>query len=69
MACLLFYAIYFQEEDDLEQFWYFLGGGMLAGVIVGVLMCKFQKVGAAMLAGWGGFTAGLLLTEVAIAYT
>ena len=33
------------------------------GIVVGVLMMKLQRVGAAVLAGWGGFMIGLLINE------
>jgi len=33
------------------------------GVVVGILLMKFQKVGAALAAGWGGAIAGMLLNE------
>lgn len=38
----------------------------LIGLIVGVIMVKLQKVGAAILAGWGGFMLGLLLNETVL---
>jgi hypothetical protein len=40
-----------------------MGGGAVIGVIVGVLLAKCVKVGAAILAGWGGFALGLILNE------
>ena len=38
----------------------------LIGLIVGVIMVKLQRVGAAILAGWGGFMLGLLLNETVL---
>jgi len=33
------------------------------GIIVGIIMMKLQRIGAAILAGWGGFMLGLLINE------
>ena len=35
----------------------------LIGIVVGVLMTRLQRVGAALLAGWGGFMIGLTINE------
>ena len=71
VACFLFYTIYLQGQDDLEAFWFFLGGGILLGIILGCLLSRprFMKVGASILAGWGGYCVGLILVETAFAYT
>jgi len=63
-SCLIFYAIYFTDVNKTDAFWYFLGGGALGGILVGLLLAKFVKFGAAILAGWGGFTLGLILNEM-----
>jgi hypothetical protein len=64
-AGLLFcYLIYASSIDDFTStFYYFLGGGFVIGVIVGWLLARFVKVGAAVLAGWGGFCLGIILNE------
>lgn len=38
-----------------------MGGGAAVGVIVGVLLASCVKVGAAILAAWGGFALGIIL--------
>jgi hypothetical protein len=40
-----------------------MAGGAAVGLIVGGLLAKFVKVGAAVLAAWGGFAVGLMLNE------
>lgn len=60
-SCILFYAVYFNTMDDVNTFFYFLGGGLIAGIIVGILLACFIRFGAAVLAGWGGFALGLLI--------
>lgn len=64
IACLLFYAVYFNVNTDVSQFWYWLGGGVVVGIIVGILLMKFVKVGASIAAGWGGAAAGILLNSL-----
>jgi len=63
VSLFIFYAVYLDAIELTPVFWYFLGGGAAAGIAVGLLMAKFVKFGAAMLGGWGGFAAGLILNE------
>jgi hypothetical protein len=59
----IFYAAFLDALTLTPVFWYFLGGGVIGGIVVGLLMAKFVKFGAAMLGGWGGFAVGLILNE------
>lgn len=63
LSCLIFYAVYVEQESDLADFWYFLGGGAFAGIFVGILLAWLSRVGASVLAGWGGLCGGLILYE------
>merc|ERR1712079_498936 len=63
VSCFIFYAVYLEKESQLADFWYFLGGGAFAGIFVGLLVAWAYKVGAAVLAGWGGVCGGLVLYE------
>lgn len=64
LSLLFCYAVYSSSADDLKStFWYFLGGGAVAGLLVGYLLARFVKVGAAVLAGWGGFCLGIVINE------
>jgi hypothetical protein len=65
-SCLIFYLVYFTDLNETSAFWYFLAGGALAGLLLGLLLAKFIKFGAAVLAGWGGFAAGLILNEAVL---
>lgn len=62
-ALLVFYAVYITSVDELATFYYWMGGGAVVGIIVGCLLAYCVKVGAAILAGWGGFALGLILNE------
>jgi hypothetical protein len=63
VVLFIFYATYLNAIELTPVFWYFLGGGVVGGLIIGILMAKYVKFGAAMLGGWGGFAAGLILNE------
>lgn len=63
LSLLIFYAVYISSVDELATFYYWMGGGAVVGIIVGALLAKCVKVGAAILAGWGGFALGLILNE------
>ena len=63
MSCFIFYAVYLNNTSDLADFWYFLGGGAVVGILVGLVLAWAVKLGAAILAGWGGFCLALILNE------
>ena len=67
LSLLFCYAVYAKSTDDLmSTFYYFLGGGLIAGILLGWLLAKFVKVGAAVLAAWGGMCLGLILNEAVL---
>lgn len=66
LSCVIYYSVYLNDTSDLSEFWYFLGGGAAVGILVGLLMCWAMKLGAAILAGWGGVCAGLILNETLV---
>jgi hypothetical protein len=63
VSLFIFYACFLTAIEITPVFWYFLGGGVAGGLVVGILMAKFVKIGAAILGGWGGFALGLILNE------
>lgn len=60
---LAFYSLFLSDNTEDWVGWTVMGCCILIGLIVGVIMYKIKKVGAAILAGWGGFMLGLLLNE------
>ncbi len=66
LSCLIFYSVYLDDTADTADFWYFLGGGALAGIFVGLLLAWCVKIGAAILAGWGGVCGALVLYEAVL---
>jgi len=63
LSFLIFYAVYLDNTSNMADFWYFVGGGAIVGILVGLLLSWAVKVGAAILAGWGGFCLALILNE------
>jgi hypothetical protein len=43
--------------------WAVLGAAILIGVVIGLLCSKFARIGATLIALWGGFLFGILLNE------
>jgi len=64
VSCIFFYAVYANATTDPKEFFYWLGGGVVAGIVLGCILCKKQKAGVALLAGWGGITLGLMVDEM-----
>lgn len=64
VACLAFYAVYATSATDPKEFFYWMGGGVVAGIILGCVLMKKQKAGVGLLAGWGGIALGLMLDQM-----
>jgi hypothetical protein len=41
VVCIVFYAVYFTSTTDPSQFWIWLGGGVVAGIILGIILMKY----------------------------
>jgi hypothetical protein len=57
----IFYSTFLKKDTELWIVWLVLGGAILVGLLLGFILQKYAKVGAFVLAGWGGFTLGLIL--------
>ena len=66
LMALIFYAVYFDSLSQTKDFWFFVGGGVLLGIIVGLLLSCYVKIGAAVLAGWGGYALGMIFYEAVV---
>jgi hypothetical protein len=63
----IFYTTFLSTETEEWKFYVTGGSAIVAGLILGYFLQKFAKVGAFLLAGWGGFAVGVLLYN-AVAY-
>jgi hypothetical protein len=58
---IIFYSTFLSENSKGWVGWVVLVGAILFGLIIGCLLIKFIKIGAFILAAWGGYALGLLL--------
>lgn len=58
---LLFYSTFLESDTEYWVGWVVLSCSAIAGLAVGYLLFKCQKLGAAFIAGWGGFLIGLVI--------
>ena len=58
---ILFYTTFLDSSTAAWIGWTVLSCSILLGIAGGILLMKCQKLGAAVLGGWGGFLGGLLL--------
>jgi hypothetical protein len=41
ITCLIFYAVYATSTTDPSEFWMWLGGGVVVGIILGIVLMKY----------------------------
>lgn len=63
---LLFYTTFLQDTTEAWVGWTVLGCSILIGLVVGFFTMKLERVGAALIAGWGGFLLGAMLCEAVL---
>ena len=61
LSMLFMYSTFFSDKTDPVYGWVTLALSIILGAIVGVILAKLSKLGVAVLAGWGGFSLGLVL--------
>ena len=66
LILLFFYALFLSDDTEDWVGWTVMICAGIIGLIVGIIMIKLQRVGAAILAGWGGFMLGLLINETVL---
>jgi hypothetical protein len=58
---LLFYSTFLKNNTKVWVGWVVLAGSVILGLIVGCCLIKLSKIGAFVLAAWGGFSLALLI--------
>jgi len=66
LVFILFYTTFLTNNTKAWVGWTVLGCSIILGIGGGFLLFKCQKLGAAVLGGWGGFVLGLLLNETVL---
>lgn len=65
---ILFYATFMSNNTEAWVFWLVFSLTILGGLAVGFVLFKCQKLGAACIAGWGGFLGGLIINTAILGY-
>lgn len=58
---LLCYVTYLQRDHKAYVNWFTLIMAVIFGLVVGCFCAKFERLGAVVVAGWGGYICSLLL--------
>lgn len=63
---LLFYTTFLKDTTEAWVGWTVLVCSILIGLVAGFFVMKLERLGAALLAGWGGFLLGVMLNEMVL---
>lgn len=63
---LLFYTTFLTDKTDAWIGWVVLISSLIVGLLGGYLLYKLQRVGAAVVGGFGGFICGILVYTTAL---
>ena len=66
LILIIFYATFLSDNTASWLGWLMLSLSIVIGLGVGFLATKLEKLGACLLAAWGGFCAGVLLNETVL---
>lgn len=61
LVWIIFYSTFLNENTKPWVGWVVLIGAVIFGLVIGCLMVKLVKLGAFILAAWGGYALGLLV--------
>lgn len=61
LVWLICYSTFLSDNSKSWVFWVVTAVSILIGLVIGWLLFKLTKIGAFILAGWGGYSLALLL--------
>jgi hypothetical protein len=61
LVLIIFYTTFLNDTTESWVGWVVIACSVLLGLLVGFIFMKISKLGAFVLAGWGGFCLGLLI--------
>lgn len=61
IVLIIFYTTFLDSNTESWVGWVVIACSAIVGLIVGFIFMKISKLGAFVLAGWGGFCLGLLI--------
>ncbi len=63
---MIFYSTFLADNTATWLSWLVVSLAIVVGVVCGFLLTKVEKIGGALLAGWGGFVLGVVLNETVL---
>ena len=63
---LLFYTTFLKSTTEVWVGWLVLCCSIIIGLVAGFFVMKLERLGAALLAGWGGFLLGVMINEMVL---
>jgi len=63
LILIIFYSTFLSDNTESWVSWLVVSLSILVGLVCGFLLTKVEKIGGALLAGWGGFVLGVTLNE------
>jgi len=63
---VVFYATFLSDKTASWVSWLVVSLAIVIGLVGGYFLAKYEKVDAALLGAWGGFTLGVLLNETVL---
>jgi len=62
----VYYTMFMTSTSQAWLGWAVLGGAVVIGVLLGLTCTRFARVGATLIAVWGGFVLGMILNEAVL---
>jgi hypothetical protein len=63
LILIIFYSTFLSDSTSSWLPWLIVSLSIVVGLICGYFLMKVEKIGGALLAGWGGFILGVVLNE------
>lgn len=66
LILIIFYSTFLADNTATWLSWLVVSLAIVVGIICGYLATKVEKIGGALLAGWGGFCLGVVINETVL---
>lgn len=66
LILVIFYSTFLSDNDAYWVGWLVVSFAIVAGLVAGFFATKIERIGASILAGWGGFCLGVILNETVL---
>lgn len=66
LILVVFYSTFLADNTATWLSWLVVSLSVVVGIVCGYLATKVEKIGGALLAGWGGFCLGVVINETVL---